>query len=963
MAPGTLNLGAAVIDNGLIEAEGGTLLLGAVTGAGTLAVGTEASLALSATDTCPIAFVGGGATLVLPGSAEVQTGVISGFMAGDSIVTGSPVDGVAYVQGGGGVGTLVLTVGGVAAGQLLLAGSFAGDLFTVTPDGTGAAIVLQPEGVGGPPPGTITPDTYQWTGNGGDQAWAQPGNWTDISQGPGPAAVAPGQHDLVSIMGGAGTALIVSGPADAASLALSGTVSLAGLYAVGTLGVGAGGVLAIAAGNAVSAASAQIDGGVAVGGGALAVGGTLTLDAAGALVASVGGTAWADGVLLGGPACRLATDGRSSIEIGGSLGAAPGSILVDANGVVQGAGVVGAGGQVVDQGTIAATGTLVLGAVSGSGTLLVEGGADLVLTASAAPGLTADFAGGGTLTLASAQASPAIEDFGTGSAVLLSWLPYADAGMSASYAATGPGTGLLTVEAGGQVQAQFTLLGDQTGRVFTAVAAPGGGTVLAAEPDPSIPPGGTTLTTYVFSTGQIARGDLLGEIAQAFPYVSQDEFGALIGVQGIYLDYDTDGLDPPQTVFGGAGEPPGVNVEVVAPLNGVVGGGIGPGGLVTLTAGYSALLLEGNENISATDSGLGHAMLVGNYGADLLFAGGDGDTLVGAPGANTTFAAALHHQNGTISLPIDVYVHGGGNDLITTGNDNAAITTSGGHSTVFLGASNNGVVLNGADTVVCAPYGNDTIRAQAQPGVGGDVVFGPNQGLLTFVGGSTPSTIVGSGGQLVVQGGSANGNLLWVGSSNANYTGGAGSALIVAGSGFTSVQGGTGPVTVFGGTGQGVFSGAAGSIFVVGEGATTVQAGASSLAYLVGSADVSATAGNGSEVYGGASTGDNTFHALGGDVTLWGGPGNDQFFAGAGTDILVSGGGRDVFNFTEGSTSGTDAIVGFVPGQSTIALHGFGTQLPTLATAWGDTIINLQGGVQIIVENVTNLSGANFTLT
>ena len=716
--------------------------------------------------------------------------------------------------------------------------------------------------------------------------------------------------------------------------------------------------------NAVSAASGQINGGAAVGGGALAVGGALALGPGGVLVASAGGTVWADSAVLAGAGSQLATDAGSSIEIGGSTGAAPGSITVDANGVLQGAGVVGVGGQVIDQGTIAATGTLVLGAVSGGGTLLVGGTADLVLTSSAAPGLTADFSGGGTLTLASAQAIPAIEDFGTGCSVLLSWLPCAASGMSASYAATGPGAGLLTLEAGGQAQAQFTLLGDQAGRVFTATAAPGGGTMLTAQPDPSTPPGGTTLTTYAFSTGQITRGDLLGDIAQAFPYVSQDEFGALIGVQGIYLDYDTNGLDPAQTVFGGAAEPPGVNVEIVAPLDGVVGGGIGPGGLVTLTAGYSVLLLEGNENLSVTDSHLGHAMLVGNYGADELVAGGDGDTLVGAPGANTTFFASLHNQNGSTSLPIDVYVHGGGNDEVFTNNDNAAITTSGGHSTVALGASNNNVISNGADVIACAPYGDDTIQARAQPGTGGDTVFAPTSGLLTFVGTNTPSTVVGGhSGEVVVQGGSAGENEVWAAASDVNYIGGAGSAIVVAGSGFCSVQGGSGPVTVFGGTGQGVFSGGAGSAFVVGSGPSTVNAAAGGLVYLVGSANVSVSAGNGSTSYGANSTGNNTYQAMAGNVTLWGGPGSDQFIAGSGNDIMVSAGGDDTFNYSAGAALGRDTIVGFTPGQDTIALHGYGTQMPTLATAWGDTIINLQGGAQIIVENVTGLTAANFTLT
>jgi uncharacterized protein YlzI (FlbEa/FlbD family) len=37
--------------------------------------------------------------------------------------------------------------------------------------------------------------------------------------------------------------------------------------------------------------------------------------------------------------------------------------------------------------------------------------------------------------------------------------------------------------------------------------------------------------------------------------------------------------------------------------------------------------------------------------------------------------------------------------------------------------------------------------------------------------------------------------------------------------------------------------------------------------------------------------------------------------------------------------------------------------MPTLAVAYGDTVITLQNGAQIIVENVTNLTRASFTFT
>ncbi len=976
---GALNTAGPVIDNGAIDAQGGTLFVGSVSGAGTLGIGTEATLALSGTDSCPVAFLGGGATLLLPASALAPSGVIDGFVAGDSIIASSPLDAVSFQTGAGGIGTLTLWEAGQATGTLLLAGNFAGESFSVQPSGTGAAIILSAPVASGPPAGTATPDAYSWTGAAGGLAWANPGNWTDTSQGAGPAAAAPGQNDSVAIQGGSGAVLAVAGPADASSLSVAGTVSLGGAYAIGTLSVGstqATGLLALGSGATCSAAAAQVTGGLAVGGGALPVAGTLVLGAVGVLAVSNRGAVRLGSALLDGAGSQLATDSTSFIEIGGAAGAALGSITIDAGGELQGAGAAGLTGQVIDQGTIVASGgTLLLGNVSGSGTLLAGVGADLVVQGSIGAGLTADFAGGGTLSLAGAPgAALSIADFGTGDTILLS---VSGAG-SADYAETGAGIGVLSVlSAGGQVLETLTLLGSQAGRAFSVAAAAGGGTVLTTQPDASAGQGGGSMTYPNLATGQISRGDLLSDVALGFGYVSQDDFGNLIGSSGIYLDYSLDGLAPAQTVFGGAGEPAGVNVEIVAPLI-QTGGGGGPGIAMAMQAGYSAVLLEGNENIQLTDApldtdpaspyynqyvGLGHALLVGNYGSDIIAALGDGDTMVGAPGANTVFYAALRNANAGTSLPIDVHVHGGGNDTIATTNDNAAITTSGGSSAVFLGGSDNAVVSYGSDTIGCSGLGNDTIYAQTGAGRAGDVVFSGTQGLLNFIGGNAPSTVVGCGGQVEMQGGNGSGSLLWAGSSDADYYGGAGSALIVGGSGHTHVQGGSGPVTVFGGTGDGVFSGSAGSAFVVGTGNSTVNAVAGNTVWVLGSAQVSVSGSNGVNVYGGSAIGNDIYQANAGNETLWGGAGNDQFTAGTGNDIFVSGGGRDVFNYSNGVADGIDTIVGFVPGQSTIALHGFGSQTPQISVAWGDSFINLPNGGQIIVENVTNLTGANFTFS
>ena len=167
---GSLGLLGSIADNGAIQAAGGTLLLGSVAGGGIVRIATEAALGLTAATSVPIAMTGAGATLILDGAAASATGMISGFAPGDSIVTSNtPADSVAYQPGAGGLGTLSLSEAGHTVESLTLAGSYAGDLFSVQPDGAGAAVIVTAPGGGAgtqsaPPPGTVTPDHYVWTG-------------------------------------------------------------------------------------------------------------------------------------------------------------------------------------------------------------------------------------------------------------------------------------------------------------------------------------------------------------------------------------------------------------------------------------------------------------------------------------------------------------------------------------------------------------------------------------------------------------------------------------------------------------------------------------------------------------------------------------------------------------------------------------------------------------------------------
>jgi hypothetical protein len=966
---GSLNVLGTILDNGTIAAQGGTLLLGQAGGTGAVNIATEATLILTAPETLPIDFAGAGATLIIPGMGEIPGGTLSGFATGDSIlVSGSPVGGVAYVPGAGGVGTLTLLEGGQVAGTILLAGNYAGDSFAVAPDGPGAAITVLASGAGGgPPPGTSGPDQYVWIGASGVQ-WGNAANWTDLTQGQTPAAVAPGQNDLVTITA-SGAVQDVNGPANSAMLTLMGTAALGGSFATGTLSIGTAqqtGMLALGAGNAVTASAAVVLGGLAGSGGTLSVGGALTLGsftgAAGLVDATGQSSISAGSLLLQGPGSMMETDGTATIEIGGTEGAEAGSVTIDAGGVLEGNGAVNPDGQVVDDGLIMASGgTLVLGSVSGDGTLLVGLGASLLLEGPAASGLTVDFAGAGTLTLTDGALGAAFADFGPSDAIIL---PISGA-TSASYAVEAPGVGVLTMFDGTEAMQQMTVFGNEAGQVFSVSEAAGGGTILTASAANTAGSGGDTVPSETLSPGSnVLTPTELQSLAQAaFPYAA----GFLQALDD-NLTCDLWYLDGSSTVgeplYGGDGQPPGLDIELIAPTEGDTGSPTD----YTLQNGYHALIAEGSEPVSLFDPGIGNALLVGNANADPglptdLVTYANRDTLVGGHGGNTLFWA----QGGPDSTNA-VTIQGGGNDTIVTNEVNASITTSGGsHSLVYLGSSDNNVVSQGSDVIVCGDtFGGvayDTVSAAGSPGSPGPTVFGPSSGLLSVTGGSSSAIVVGGGGQVTMDGGASSDNVLWAGSSYADYIGGAGSGAVVGGSEFLYVQGGSAPVTVFGGTGRASINGGApGSVFVVGQSATTISAGLGNNVFITDSAPVTVNGNSGLVVYAGQGTGDYQFNAGAGSETLWGGAGTDQFSAGTGNDNMISGGGEDVFNFTDGQDGSSDIIYNFSPGKDTIDLHGYGNAIPTLRVQGGSTYFSLSDGTHVEIYGVTNLPASAFSL-
>lgn len=534
---GSVSAVGGIVDNGVLEADGGTLtLLAGVSGSGQVRVGAGATVSFAgagAPSAVPVTFLAGtgsqaggtlevGTVTYFDGTSTVSAlsaqGVVTGFVAGDTIqYDGAALTGVSYADGGNGMGTLTLMSGSSVAGTLQLAGSYAGQTFQVASNGmSGSRIAVAASSGGattGPSPGTVGPDTYVWTGSG---SWGTAGNWVDTVAGPGPAGVAPGGNDVVTISGPASSFQTITGPGNAASLLLLGNTALGGTFNTGQLLVGnagATGSLTLSSGTSLTAGDAAIaDGSLQVNGGRLAVNGGLRLGnirsdtsntAPNVLALVSGGVAQVTGGLdlavLPGVLDSVIVDSTSTLEIGSAGGVGAGQVQVDAGLVLAGAGKVSAPGGIVNNGTIlAAGGTLAFtGQVSGSGTALIDTGATLSLGGSGAPSGTAvGFLGtGGTLavgvstyvsngTVTSAlSAQGVISGFRPGETI-----HDADGSATAVSYQAGPsgsgGPGTLTFLGGGGTVGTLSLAGDFRNDTFHLVANAGGGVDVSVTVNP-----------------------------------------------------------------------------------------------------------------------------------------------------------------------------------------------------------------------------------------------------------------------------------------------------------------------------------------------------------------------------------------------------------------------------------------------------------------------------------------------
>ena len=218
---------------------------GGLTGDGAIDIGANASVTIDGAvdpgSQNAVDFAGAGGVLSIAPSTLSATGqflpVISGFGSSDQIEYQGDAPQVSY-SGTASGGTLTLSNGGVTVATLTLSGDYAGDTFYATYNGSATYVTVSTGGdTAIAPAGTSSTDQYVWSPNFAG-SWDNPANWEDTTVGSGPAALAPGQNDLVAISPGQNVTDIVTGVGDAASLTLGGgyqsEVDIKGQLSIGT---------------------------------------------------------------------------------------------------------------------------------------------------------------------------------------------------------------------------------------------------------------------------------------------------------------------------------------------------------------------------------------------------------------------------------------------------------------------------------------------------------------------------------------------------------------------------------------------------------------------------------------------------------------------------------------------------------------------------------------------------------
>jgi Hyphally regulated cell wall protein N-terminal len=438
-----------------------------------------------------IAFTGVGAVLLASASSQASfTVVVTSTMGGTLGVTdfygivNGPVRGtmLSFVGTLGEVNTVLASLTDtVSTGNdvvKITAKDSAGDS-AIRFVGVTAAASASPFGPVAPqaassPLGTPDPATFTWTGQGTDALFSDPANWA-------PTGDAPGSTDTALFTAAASPApAVVAGTGASATLIADDIVALAGGSAI-AVGQNGAGDLAIA--SRPGTTGTLILGGVES---ALSVAGDLQIGANGTLLAALAPSAYSTASLtIGG---TLDVGEGATARFTGALGA--GTVDVASGGMLSGDGTVTTTGSspIVNDGTIEAASDQTLGLqqltlaspIAGSGQLLIDPGATLILAAATGPHQVISFAPPTIAELSNDPNSPSSLTLEApfGMQGTISGFSFADSlvldGVTASGASYDSASGTLTVDQSSGSSLSFSLSGVLSGLVpFVSVTGSG----------------------------------------------------------------------------------------------------------------------------------------------------------------------------------------------------------------------------------------------------------------------------------------------------------------------------------------------------------------------------------------------------------------------------------------------------------------------------------------------------------
>jgi Ca2+-binding RTX toxin-like protein len=184
----------------------------------------------------------------------------------------------------------------------------------------------------------------------------------------------------------------------------------------------------------------------------------------------------------------------------------------------------------------------------------------------------------------------------------------------------------------------------------------------------------------------------------------------------------------------------------------------------------------------------------------------------------------------------------------------------------------------------------------------------------------------------------------------------AGDDTIIGSTGNNVLYGGDGADSIVGGSGFNVVNGNKGADTIVGHSAV-----GDSLYGGQGDDVIDVTASSGHNIVNG-NLGNDTIHAGSGGDLIRGGQGDDRLFGGAGADTLsgdrghdtlTGGGGPDLFHQFPGG--GVSVVTDYNAAQGDQVWLDVGSRY-TVSQSGADTLIDLGGGTQIILQNVNALS-------